>query len=394
MTHARHRPQTRRVHASALLVPLLAVGCFDPADAGGSGIETGTTAGTDAGAETSSDAGPESSSDSMGSNPSDADDTTTWNSSPPMPTSSGVGSSLDPASESSDAGTDTSTGEQADTTSPQILSISPDTGEGGVPSDVSIVVTFDEAMDVTSTAAAFTSTDLGEFTASWSDDGTVLTIDPVEPLAYASGSDPDDVVAAEYGFAIESTATDVAGNPLEAAVVSSFFTARRITTTLAVDPALTGAVLADGSLQTGAGGDPLAGDGSDNVQRKGFVALVLDDVPPGAVIESATFDATQYLTLGAPFASLGTLGVQHIVADALDADAFAVASLADLGVFSASAADGPRTADITAALAADLAAGRSRAQLRLEFDSATDGDGSTDRTRLDAPGGSVVVLVE
>jgi hypothetical protein len=249
-------------------------------------------------------------------------------------------------------------------------------------------------MDVNSTAAAFTSTDLGEFTVSWSDDGTVLTIDPVEPLAYASGSDPGDVVAAEYGFAIEGTATDVAGNPLGAAVVSSFSTARRITTTLAVDPSLTGAVLADGSLQTGAGGDPLAGDGSDNVQRKGFVALVLDDVPPGAVIESATFDATQYLTLGAPFSSLGTLGVQHIVADALDADAFAVASLADLGVLSASATDGPRTVDVTAALAADLAAGRSRAQLRLEFDSATDGDGSSDRTRLDAPGGSVVVLVE
>lgn len=392
MTDARHRPLN--LLSRTLLGPMLAVGCFDPADAGGPGIETGTTAGTDAGAETSDDAGPESSSNSMGSNPSGGDDTTTWDSSPPMPTTSATTSNVDTSPDSSDAGTDTSTGEQADTTSPQILSISPDTGEGGVPSDVSIVVTFDEAMDVTSTAAAFTSTDLGEFTASWSDDGTVLTIDPVEPLAYASGSDPGDVVAAEYGFAIEATATDVAGNPLEAAVVSSFFTARRITTTLAVDPALTGAVLADGSLQTGAAGDPLAGDGSDNVQRKGFVALVLDDLPPGAVIESASFDATQYLTLGAPFASLGTLGVQHIVADALDGDAFAVASLADLGVFSASATDGPRTADITAALAADLAAGRSRAQLRLEFAVATDADASTDRTRLDDPRGSVVYLVE
>lgn len=390
MTHARRRP--RNLHSSALLVPLLAVGCFDPADAGGS--ETGAATGSDAESGTSNDAGPESSSNSMGSNPSGGDDTTTWDSSPPMQTTSATTSNLDTSSDSSDTGTDTSTGEPADTTAPRILSISPDTGEGGVPSDVSIVVTFDEAMDVTSTAAAFTSTDLGEFTVSWSDDGTVLTIDPVAPLAYAGGSDPDDVVAAEYAFAIEGTATDVAGNPIEAALVSSFFTARRITTSLALDPALTGAVLADGSLQTGAGGDPLAGDGSDNVQRKGFVALVLDDLPPSAVIESATFDATQYLTLGAPFASLGSLGVEHIVADALDVDAFAVASLADLGVFSASATDGPRSADITAALAGDLAAGRSRTQLRLEFASATDADGSTDRTRLDAPGGSVVYLVE
>lgn len=392
MTHARRRPRTLPVHSRALLVPLLAVGCFDPADAGGPGVETGTTAGTDAESGTSNDA--ESSSNSMGSNPSGSGDTTTWDSSPPMQTTSATTSDRDTSSESSGTGTDTSTGEPADTTAPQILSISPDTGEGGVPSDVSIVVTFDEAMDVTSTAAAFTSTDLGEFTVSWSDDGTVLTIDPVAPLAYASGSDPADVVAAEYAFAIEGTATDVAGNPIEEALVSSFFTARRITTSLALDPALTGAVLADGSLQTGAGGDPLAGDGSDNVQRKGFAALVLDDLPTGAVIESASFDATQYLTLGAPFASLGSLGVEHIVADTLNADAFAVASLADLGVFSASATDGPRSADITAALAADLAAGRSRTQLRLAFASATDADGSTDRTRFDAPGGSVVYLVE
>jgi hypothetical protein len=48
MTHARRRPRSLPVHPVALLVPLLAVGCFDPADAGGSGIETGTTAGTDA----------------------------------------------------------------------------------------------------------------------------------------------------------------------------------------------------------------------------------------------------------------------------------------------------------------------------------------------------------
>jgi hypothetical protein len=148
MTHAPLRPQTRHVHASALLVPLLAVGCFDPNDPEGTGIETGTTAGTDAGAETSSDAGPESSSNSMGSNPSGGDDTTTWDSSPPMQTTSATTSNMDTSSDSSGAGTDTSTGEQADTTSPQILSISPDTGEGGVLSDVSIVVTFDEAMDV------------------------------------------------------------------------------------------------------------------------------------------------------------------------------------------------------------------------------------------------------
>lgn len=371
----------------SLLAVCLIVGCYDPADAsgtqgGGTAQETGTEA---TAASAASDA-----SESDASAESESGETTQDATIDPMGSTSITTSATDVDA----TGEDTETGEVVDTTPPQIVSISPELGEAGVTSSASIVVTFDEPMDTVATAAAFASSDLGEVTASWSADDTVLTIDPVAPLAHAEGTDPDDLDALEYTFSISVAAADVAGNPIETELASSFFTARRISATLPIDPALTGAVLSSGVLHTGSGGDALAGDGSDNVQRKGFITLSLVGLPALAQIESATLDAQQYLTLGTPFADLGALSLDHITAETLDADAFGAVGLAELGVFSDVDDDGARSADITAALAADLEAGRPHSQYRLEFAVATDGDGSIDRTRFDAPGGSVVYLVE
>lgn len=372
---------------------LLLTGCYDPAgkveDAGTDAADSSGSDGDDTGTSPTAGTGATTSDD----DPSVGDDDSSDGGSTAADDDSG-GDDSSTGEDSGDDSSGSSTGEPADTTAPQIVSVAPADGAAGVASDVDIVITFDEAMDTAATAAAFESADLGSYSASWNDDGTVLTIEPDAALAYANGDDPDDVVALAYAFAIATTAADVAGNQLEAETTSSFTTSRRITTTLAADVDLVGAVRSDGTLNTGSGGDALAGDRSDNTQLKGFIGLVLDDVPTDAEIESATLEAEQYLAVGTAYASLGDLSLHHIVADALDADAFGAIALADLGVFSDSATFGPRAADIGSSVAVDLAAGRSRSLYRLQFPIASDNDEGFDQSRFDAPSGSIVYLVD
>lgn len=393
-----------RCTARGLAAAILLVGCYEPLerttpdtqgdDSGSSGAsdtDSGDPTSVGSTADSTADATAGSTASTAGSTASGATSTAT--------TDDETSATDDGSDTTEDDGTsDTSTGAPADTTAPEVIAVSPTDGATGVRADANVVITFSEPMATAATAAAFASSDLGDFTASWNDDGTELTIDPDAPLAYAAGVDPADVVALAHAFTLGTGATDEAGNPLGAELRASFTTLRRITVTLASDAALTGAVLSNGALHTGAGGDAVAGDGTDNLQRKGFFAFHLEDVPAGAEVESATLVATQLLTLGTPFANppsgFGTLAIVHVEADALDAAAYGGAALDDVGVFSVDDADGERTADVAAAVADDLDAARPRSQYRLEFGVATDGDGSSDRTRFQDSGVELVYLVE
>lgn len=115
-----------------------------------------------------------------------------------------------------------------DLTPPTIISISPEDGAKGVPSDSPIVITFSEPMDHVSTEAAYESATLpaGRVTFDWNDDSTVLTVLPIDGLQYASGTTPSSP-AKVYSIAISSTAEDRAGNQLED-VAWSFATLRTI----------------------------------------------------------------------------------------------------------------------------------------------------------------------
>jgi hypothetical protein len=264
-----------------------------------------------------------------------------------------------------------------------------------------IVITFSEPMNVVATQAAFQSSSLGSVVMMWNDDETELTVNPNDDLEYATGNDLNAVQPLEYGFSIGTAASDKAGNPLAAAVTSTFFTLRQITTELQNDAARTGALGGDGVLTTGAGGDPVAGDHADNLQRKGFLSFSLADLPSSIVsVASATVSARQYLTLGDPFAAsptgLGALHINHVAFSALDINAFSAVPLLQIGIFSDNATDGTRTMDVTDAVAGDLEETRSHSQFRLEFLQPTNNNGATDRARFDLPSLalSIVYLVE
>lgn len=381
--------------AGACTLALLCGGCFEPSDPIGDtdAMQTGT-ADDGSGGPDDGGSGISSGMSSGGSGESGGPSMTTMTPGTTLgDDSSGTGDTADGTTG------DGSTGEPADTTAPEIVSISPDDGAAGVLADASITITFSEAMDTAATEAAFQSADLGGVSMAWSEGDTVLTIDPDADLDYASGDDPATVVALEYELSVGVGAADVAGNPLENEVQSSFTTAREITTELASDPALTGAVVGDGTLNTGAGGQAVAGDHADNLQRKGFFSFALADLPAGIVaVQQATLSASQVLTLGTPFsaplAGLGSLGIDHVEFDTLDIDAFNANPLDDLGVFSNTPTDGARTMDVAANLADDIDSGRSHSQYRLEFTTATNNNGVTDRTRFSTQSIDVVILIE
>ena len=118
---------------------------------------------------------------------------------------------------------------QPDTTPPTVLSVTPSNGARGVAKDVSIVVAFSEPMDQQKTEAAYESTALPAtaVTFSWSADKTQLTIDPTNDLSYASGS-ATTLEPTKYSFAINTSAADLAGNPLQQPQTFEFATSRSI----------------------------------------------------------------------------------------------------------------------------------------------------------------------
>ena len=99
---------------------------------------------------------------------------------------------------------------------PTVVSVSPADGSIGVTADAKIIVTFSKPMDQAATQAAYQSADLPStgVTFDWNAAATEMTVKPNAPLIYATGSDPNAVVAKAYAFRLTSTAKDKTGNAL------------------------------------------------------------------------------------------------------------------------------------------------------------------------------------
>jgi hypothetical protein len=144
-------------------------------------------------------------------------------------------------------------------------------------------------------------------------------------------------------------------------------------------PAEDGVVLSDHTVRTD-GTLPQVGDlGGSNptlVGRQVF-SFDLTPIPAGSIIVSAQLRADQYVVFGTPYATLGTVLVDHLEYGLLDETDFAARALQEgLGPFSKDASLGAKTVDVSAAVAQDLAVGRTRTQYRLRF-SPTETDGNT-----------------
>lgn len=272
--------------------------------------------------------------------------------------------------------------------SPRILSISPENGARGVSNDLSIVITFDVPMSQERTQAAYQSEGLpsNAVTFSWNEEGTQLTITPIEPLEYPTGSDPDAVESLSISFFLSSSAEDLDGQRLAIPAESSFALLRQINVTLPAQQNrdLTGSWRSNDTYGQGdcarnqdtmCVGD--TGNGGD--QYKGFMSFDVSALPSGMTeLASArlSFQITQ--RPGNPFNGLGPLFLDHADFEAIGPEAFQADPLTAMGQIATSGSAGTvLQADVTEALAQDVGA-RTLSQFRLEFEQTTDDDGNAD----------------
>ncbi|MET0410887.1 MAG: Ig-like domain-containing protein, partial [Polyangiaceae bacterium] len=251
-----------------------------------------------------------------------------------------------------------------------------------------LVITFSEPMDREATESAYLSEDLpsGDVTFTWNEDSTVLTITPELPLLLAAGGDPAAVTALDYTFVVSDLARDAQGDVLLARAFS-FSTARQITQAYAAiqDRDLTGNFRGNGNYGNGdcARNETTVciGDSANpaDFQFRGFLSFDLRELPSNIKrLEMAELSFEVEDTNGNAFNSLGDLLAEHVDFELIDAAAFDVEPLDELGVVASAASQGSLIEiDVSDAVLADVAAQR-LTQLRLRFQQDTDDDGNAD----------------
>ncbi len=290
-------------------------------------------------------------------------------------------------------------GLEADVTPPSIVTTLPADAALGVLEDAKIVVTFSEPMDQAAAEQAYESVELpaSEVTMAWNAAGDELTITPNSKLPYKDVAGPDVDQRFGFGFTITTTATDKAGNNLEADAHFGFSTARRVSQTLDRVASLTGLVSGTGYKATN---DIIVGDGSANQEYRGFLTIDMAKLPDGILeFEKAGLHVNQDLVSGAPYVGHGSLEVHELDFVALDATAFSAGSLGNLGVLTKNSLLIQKNIDVVRTLAADYgkrSALGDRCQFRLQFTTGSDFDGATDNAHFEPTtlGMDVVYLAE
>jgi hypothetical protein len=277
-----------------------------------------------------------------------------------------------------------------DTTPPSITVVSPASEAKGVTSDTAISVTFSEAMNESSTVAAYTSEDLPATAVDffWSTDGTVLTVRPKAPLTYADLTDPT-ASGKHYVYTIGAGAKDTAGNALGTDRSFGFTTLRHVTQALPVKSGggVNVTVPESGSASyevrcDKAGSYVSAGDDQDNSSILSLVAFDISSVPAGIVEwDGATLSGTLSYSGLNPYLD-GRLGGLHAFSTAVSPDSLTWSSaMTDLGLFGRYASQTDSALDAQSAVSDDYAERTARGNLSeyvFHFDNATDdNDGSS-----------------
>jgi hypothetical protein len=256
------------------------------------------------------------------------------------------------------------------------------------------VITFSERMNQSATQSAYQSASTGirpaDVTMSWNAEGTVLTINPVADLSYATGSSTS-VVALVYAYTVTNTATDIAGNALSSINVA-FRTMRQISQDLPGIPDLSGTVSADGSAAGAACWFFITlicpGDTTTNAQLKGFLSFDMTGVPAGAQVTVANLRVFQWQVVATPYGGAlgGGLRAEHVNFATMNLAAFNLVPLSTIGVVSNDAdPEEYKTISVLAAVQNDYAnraARGNRSQFRLQFPNASDFDGVADFTAI------------
>lgn len=272
---------------------------------------------------------------------------------------------------------------------PTVLESSPTDGQAGVADVALLFVKFSKPMNPSSVEAAFTTTSLPTVTFSWSDDKATVNITPVGGLqsVYGEGLDPSLVDALAYDFTIDGAAMAEDGTELGEAFTVSFTTQKLM---LAVLPALadqTLTMLSTGVLHASNAESLYVGDSqySAATQMKTFITFDLSAVPAGVVITDAAVAARQFEVNNDPYATLGTIQLEHVTYDAVGPDAFAAAARSNLGVFSSDVVIADKVVDVLDAFVEDYEARDALgnvSQYRLSFPLPHDGDDEGDSAEL------------
>jgi hypothetical protein len=276
--------------------------------------------------------------------------------------------------------------DMGDTTAPTIVSVTPSAGQAGVPASATIVITFSEPMDRVATEAAYSSQHLpaGSVTMSWNETSDTLTITPNQPLALAEGigNDPSVTEAKLYALWITTAALDSAGNPLAEQLQLEFTTQKHMATTAPFNRELTRYRVSNGGVSA-IGADLRIGDNAMLTYR-GFVTFDLSALPEGIEIATAELGVSQTAIVGTPF-DLGALSTVHVTYALVNGVAWSAPALSTMDPLTTTAALGPRTVDISAAVAEDYADRIARgnyAQFRLEFPKPNNNDVDSDMVEL------------
>ena len=115
----------------------------------------------------------------------------------------------------------------ADTTAPSVVATSPEDGASGMGADTVVTITFSEPMSDTSVEADLGLIGFDAVTVSWNQDYTELTVTPDSPLEVVEVPIDSDTPGAVYGVVVSESATDLAGNPLEASTTVEFSVVRQ-----------------------------------------------------------------------------------------------------------------------------------------------------------------------
>jgi hypothetical protein len=206
------------------------------------------------------------------------------------------------------------TGPAPDTTPPAQLGFVPNNLATGVERTASITILFSEPMDKASVQNAFAITspvgfNSGAFT--WNEAGTEMTFKPNTSFDYGS----------DISWRVATTATDVSGNPLQAAISGAFRTIRKETVFINFDLDTSGAIRKpDYNVYRYVEHTVAVGDATDDSAHRIFLGFKLDALPENLTrITNSTLTWWFTAKQGDPFGQLGTLRLEPVnIGDSLD----------------------------------------------------------------------------
>jgi hypothetical protein len=164
--------------------------------------------------------------------------------------------------------------------------------------------------------------------------------------------------------------------------------------TIFATPALSGYVVGGAEQAVRSSNDLAVGDANANVygsELRGVMSFDLTQIPTGSTVTGVTLFTRECTIVGSPIPGLGDVLIEHVSYGAtLDTSAFDTPVLDTTGgILSTDSTIGRHTRNVLPAVLADIAAGRSVTQFRLQMSEYSNtGDSANNYVAFQAPSGA------